>query len=301
MPQGADLAPVRRTLGNLAGAVHLVGLTDNHMGRARLSPLAAIPDCLALGLRPVLYLSCRDRNQLGLHQQVSGAAAMGAAGVLVVRGDRRGGPAVESAMRPTEVLRLVPEWAAPQRLLRGAVVNPFADRRRELRLLERKAEAGVDFVQTEMVFDLASFDDFLRDLGSVLAAEVGIFASVGVLRSGRNLDFVRRSIPDCPVPEGLAERIQRGEGVGVATELAAEIGQRPGLRLHVIPLGAEKHALEIVEAFDRARTAVSASRRPSRFSASTSVHSPSAHADVEFSLGSPPKRNFRLTPDPPMK
>jgi 5,10-methylenetetrahydrofolate reductase len=258
MPKGADLAPVRRALGNLAGAVQLVGLTDNHMGRPRLSPLAAIPDCLALGLRPVLHLSCRDRNQLGLHQQVAGAAAMGAAGVLVVRGDRQGGLAVESAMRPTDVLRLVPEWAAPQRLLRGAVVNPFAEHRRELRLLERKAEAGVDFVQTQMVFDMASFDGFLRDLGSVLPAEVGIFASVGILRSGRNLDFVRRAIPDCLVPEGLAERIQRGEGVGVAAELAGEIGQRPGLRLHVIPLGAEGHVGEIVGAFDRARTAAGA-------------------------------------------
>jgi len=252
------LAPVRRALTNLAGAVHLVGLTDNHMARARLSPLAAIPDCLALGLRPVLHLSCRDRNQLGLHQQVSGAAAMGAAGVLVVRGDRRGGPAVEAAMRPTEVLRLVPEWAAPQRVLRGAVVNPFAERSRELRLLERKAEAGVDFVQTQMIFDMASFDSFLEDASSVLPAEVGIFASVGILRSRRNLDFVRHSIPDCPVPEGLAERIQRGEGVEVATALAAEIGRRPGLRLHVIPLGAERHALEIVEAFDRARATAGA-------------------------------------------
>ena len=40
--------------------------------------------------------------------------------------------------------------------------------------------------------------------------------------------------------------------------LAAEIGRRPGLRLHVIPLGAERHALEIVEAFDRARATAGA-------------------------------------------
>ena len=258
MPKGADLRSVHRALGNLAGAVHLVGLTDNHMGRARLSPLAAIPDCLAFGVRPVLHLSCRDRNQLGLQQQVAGAAAMGAAGVLVVRGDRSGGPAVESAMRPTEVLRLVPEWAAPKRISRGAVISPFADRGRELRLLERKVEAGVDFVQTQMVFDLDRFDDFLRDLGSVLPTETVVFASVGILRSGRNLDFVRRAVPDCPVPDHLADRIRLGEGVVVATELAGEIGQRPGLRLHVIPLGAERHTRQIVDAFDRSRTSATA-------------------------------------------
>ena len=258
MPKGADLAPVHRALGHLNGAVNLVGLTDNHMGRARLSPLAAIPDCLALGLRPVVHLSCRDRNQLGLHQQVAGASALGAAGVLVVQGDRRGGLAVDSAMRTTDVLRLVPEWAAPNRLLRGAVVNPFADRRRELSLLERKVAAGVDFIQTQMVFDLSLFDDFIRAAGSILPPEVGIFASVGILRAARNLEFVRRSIPNCPVPDSLAARINDGEGVQVAADLAAEIGSRPGLRLHVIPLGAERHAREVVEAFDEARSAASA-------------------------------------------
>lgn len=249
---------VHRALTHLNGAVNLVGLTDNHMGRARLSPLAAIPDCLRFGLRPVLHLSCRDRNQLGLHQQVAGASALGAAGVLVVQGDRRGGLAVDSAMRTTEVLRLVPEWAAPNRILRGAVVNPFADRSRELRLLERKVAAGVDFVQTQMVFDLALLDDFLREAGSILPPQVGIFASVGILRAARNLEFVRRVIPNCPVPESLAVRIREGGGVGVATELAAEIGRRPGLRLHVISLGAERHVREVVEAYDGSRSAASA-------------------------------------------
>jgi len=255
MPRGASLVLVQRALTHLNGAINLVGLTDNHMGRARLSPLAAIPDCLRFGLRPVLHLSCRDRNQLGLHQQVAGASALGAAGVLVVQGDRRGGLAVDSAMRATEVLRLVPEWAAPNRLLRGAVVNPFAERSRELALLERKVAAGVDFIQTQMVFDLALLDDFLKDAGSVLPPQVGVFASVGILRAARNLEFVRRSIPNCPVPEVLATRIRDGGGIGVACELAAEIGRHPGLRLHVISLGAERHVREVVEAFDRTRAA----------------------------------------------
>ncbi len=257
MPRGANLVLVQRALTHLNGAVNLVGLTDNHMGRARLSPLAAIPDCLRFGLRPVLHLSCRDRNQLGLQQQVAGASALGAAGVLVVQGDKRGGQAVDSAMKATEVLRLVPEWAAPNQLLRGAVVNPFAGRRRELALLERKVAAGVDFVQTQMVFDLALFEEFFRDAAPGLPPQLGIFVSVGILRAARNLDFVRRSIPNCPVPDLLATRIRQGEGVAVAAEVAAEIGRRTELRLHVIPLGAEGNVRQVVEAFDRARAVAS--------------------------------------------
>lgn len=257
MPRHADLGPVQRALAHLAGCVDLVGLTDNHMARARVSPLAALPECDRLGVGAVLHLSCRDRGQLALRQQVLGAAALGAEGVLVVRGDPGGAP-LGPGCRPTEVLQLIPEWAAPHTLLRGAVVSPFADRGRQLRLVERKAAAGLDFVQTQMVFDLGRFDGFLRDLAQVLPPETAVFASVGILRSARNLDFVLRAIPDCPVPEGLARRIRDGDGVGVAAELAAEIAQRPGLRLHLIPLGAEGHAAEVVARFDEARSPVRA-------------------------------------------
>ncbi|MGH7759611.1 MAG: hypothetical protein ACREN7_09895, partial [Candidatus Dormibacteria bacterium] len=66
---------------------------------------------------------------------------------------------------------------------------------------------------------------------------------------------VRTSIPDCPIPEELAQRIRLGEGVEVACRVAAEIGERRRLRLHVISLGAERHAREVVEAYDGARSA----------------------------------------------
>ena len=256
MPRRADLARVQRAADQLAGCVTLVGLTDNHTARPRLSPLAAVGPCRERGLAAVVHLSLRDRTRLGLQQQVMGAAALGAAGVLVVRGD----PGAERAAgSPTvaEALAAIPGWVAPQRLLRGSVVNPFADRRRELRLLERKAAAGVDFVQTQMVFDLAAFDDFLTDLAGVLAPTVMVFASVGVIRSARSLQFVRRALPDCPVPDSYAQRIAEGEGAEVAVEIAGELGSRPDLRLHVIPLGSESHAARICAEF-RARRLVAA-------------------------------------------
>ena len=254
MPRRAHLEPVRQALAQLALAVGVVGLTDNHMGRPRLSPLAAVPACLAHGLRPIVHLSCRDRNLLGLQQQVMGAAALGAAGVLVVRGDRKEGM-VDSGISVVDVLAGIPNWALPHELLRGAVVNPFADRARELRLLARKVGAGIDFLQTQMIFDIDAFDSFLEDARDVLPPEVAVFASVGVIRSRRSLDFVRASLPACPVPEHQAVRIVAGEGAEVAADIATEIGRRPGLRLHLITLGAEHYAAEIGRAFTTARAA----------------------------------------------
>ncbi len=251
MPRRADLGPVERALDLLGPGIGMVGLTDNHMSRPRLSPLAALPACRSRKLGAIVHLSCRDRNRLGQQQQVMGAAALGASGVLVVRGDR--GAAVDSGLSVVETLASIPEWAAPGHLLRGAVANPFAPRARELRLLERKAKAGIDFIQTQMVFDLALFDSFLEEVRDVIPPEVALFASVGLIRSSRSLDFVLRSLPDCPIPDILIERIRAGQGLEVAAELAAEVGRRDGLRLHLIPLGGERHATALARAYTASR------------------------------------------------
>lgn len=252
MPRHADLGRVRRSLGRLSPAVGLVGLTDNHVGLPRLSPLAAVAACLEHEMRPIVHISCRDRNRLGVQQQVMGAAALGAAGVLVVWGD--GGPSRHpEAPSVVDVLRELPGWAAPFTLLRGAVVNPFRNRRREMDLVRRKLEAGVDFLQTQMVFDLPAFDDFLADLAGVAPSELPIFASVGVIRSQRALDFIRSVVPTCPIPESVAVRIAEGRGAEVAREVATELGARPGLRLHVIPLGAEGEVEGVCSAYIEAR------------------------------------------------
>ncbi|HUY96712.1 MAG TPA: methylenetetrahydrofolate reductase [Verrucomicrobiae bacterium] len=252
LPVRPDLTRVARALDDLAPAIPVVGLTDNHAGRARLSPLAAVPTCLRRGVRPVVHLSCRDRNRLGLRQQAVGAAALGASGILVVRGDpvpgQPRGP--ESVI---EVLRRLPDWTAPDPCLRGAVVNPFAPAPRELRLLEAKVAAGVDFLQTQMVFDLAALDRFLDRVDGIVPQRVPIFASVGVLRSERMLEFVRGRLRDCPIPDGPAVRIRAGAGVELAIELARAIGERPRLRLHVIPLGAEATVRRIARAYRGAR------------------------------------------------
>ncbi len=252
LPPRPDLARVARALDDLAPGVPVVGLTDNHAGRARLSPLAAIPACLRRGVRPVVHLSCRDRNRLGLRQQAVGAAALGASGILVVRGDPVEGQP-RGAESVVEVLRRLPAWTAPLPCLRGAVVNPFVPARREMRLLEAKVSAGVEFLQTQMVFDLDALDRFLERVDALVPAGVPIFASVGVLRSHRMLAFVRGRLTDCPIPEPAARRIERGEGVDVATELARAIGERPRLRLHVIPLGAEASVRRIARAYRGAR------------------------------------------------
>ncbi len=170
LPSTADAARVRERIAVLADTVDVVGLTDNHAGKSRMSPLAAVALAREQGVRTVVHVSCRDRNRLALQSQVVGAATLGSEGVLCLYGDPVDGVAHVKDLTTTALIATAKHWAAPHELAVGAVVNPFApDLGRELRLLERKIDAGADFVQSQMVFDPSALAAFLARAGDLLA------------------------------------------------------------------------------------------------------------------------------------
>jgi methylenetetrahydrofolate reductase (NADPH) len=260
LPGSAEPVKVRERIALLADAVEIVGLTDNHAGQARMSPLAAVALAREQGVRTVVHVSCRDRNRLALRSQVVGAAALGSEGVLCVQGDPAGDVPPVRDLKATELIGNVRQWAAPQTLEPGAVVNPFAaDQDRELRLLERKVAAGAAFVQSQMVFDLDGLARFLDRAAGTLAG-VRFFASVALLRNRAMLDRAER-LPGVAIPEGAAREIAAGRGIALAGRLAGELAALDGVdALHVFPLGAERETPDVAGAFRAAKGAPSSRR-----------------------------------------
>lgn len=260
LPSTADAARVRERISVLADTVDLVGLTDNHAGQSRMSPLAAVALAREQGVRTVVHVSCRDRNRLALQSQVVGAAALGSEGVLCLYGDPVDGIDHVKDLTATSLIAAAKQWATPHELAVGAVVNPFAPNLdRELRLLERKIAAGADFVQSQMVFDRQALGAFLERVADLLAG-VRFYAGIALLRTQRMADRARR-LPGCVVPEAAYRQISNGGGVALATELATELAEMPGVdALHIYPLGDEEATREVAGAF-RSRRGVSAHRR----------------------------------------
>ena len=75
LPAEADGARVSDRIAVLADTVDVVGLTDNHAGQPRMSPLAAVALAREQRVGTIVHVSCRDRNRLALQSQVVGAAA----------------------------------------------------------------------------------------------------------------------------------------------------------------------------------------------------------------------------------
>jgi methylenetetrahydrofolate reductase (NADPH) len=194
-PRGINPDSLLKRLGALAGHVEAINLTDNALGRVKMSGLVFASMIMArLNLPVVLNVSCRDRNRFALKSDLLGAAALGIEGVVALTGDRipPGDPDGATAVHDLDAFGLLElmgalnrgdtgEGRAPLKTLpalyAGAVANP--NRRafdREIELLERKARAGARFVITQPVFDPDTARRFLEH-----TRRLGLHAVLGIL------------------------------------------------------------------------------------------------------------------------
>ena len=274
-PDSPDPEAVRRAALPLLGCVDAVNCTDNPGAHVHLSSLALAHLLVELGLEPVLQLTCRDRNRLALQADLLGAAALGVRNVVLLSGDHMAGgdhpeakPVYDlDSLQAIRVARLLVDRgvylsgraleAAPE-LFVGCVENPFAPPR-ELRphRLAKKVEAGAEFVQTQAVFDVAVFREFMarvEDLG--LLERVFVIPSVCIVRSARGARFMRDEVPGLVVTdevvrrlEGVAPEQQAEEGVRIAVELVHALREIRGVSgVHLIAVRWSEGVARVVEA-----------------------------------------------------
>jgi methylenetetrahydrofolate reductase (NADPH) len=257
LPATPDATQVRERIAILARHVDLVGLTDNHAGKPRMSPLAAVALAREQGVATVVHVSCRDRNRLALRSQVIGAAALGSEGILCLYGDPVPDVPRVRDYTTTRLLAEARDWAAPNDLALGCVADPFGpDTEAELALLGRKVAAGADFVQTQMVFEPAVLAGFLEQAteGGKLG-DCRVHASVPVIRTARMVDILNQTLP-CQIPDRAAARIAAGGGIDLAVETAMALARLDGVHaLHVMSWGSEEAAGQVAAAFRAARGA----------------------------------------------
>lgn len=102
----------------------------------------------------------------------------------------------------------------------GAACNPFADPFwYRVHRLAKKVEAGVDFIQTQCIYDMKRFRDFMKqvvDMG--LHEKCKILAGITPLKSVGMARYIAANVSGIVIPEEMIERL-RGAGKGnVATD-----------------------------------------------------------------------------------
>src|SRR3990172_6124139 len=233
-PKSADGEVIRKKAAILKGNVDAVNLTDNQTAIVRMSSIGAGALALQAGLEPVMQMTCRDRNRLGMQSDLLGAYALGLRNVLCLTGDHQtfGNHPQSKNVHDLDSVQLVQMVAGLRdqgcfqcgeeikgvnpRFFVGAAENPFGDPFdfRPLRL-GKKVRAGADFIQTQMIYNVPKFREFMQrvvDLG--LAERVFILAGVGPLKTPGAAKYMRDEVPGMDVPDEIVARMEAaGQGI----------------------------------------------------------------------------------------
>ena len=270
----ADPASVTKLAELLRGSVDAVNCTDNSAAHTHISPLAAAHLLADDGVEPIMQFVCRDRNRLALQADLLGAAALGVRNVVCMTGDDvsvgdhpEAKPIYDiDSVHLLRIARIMrdegvylsgrPLAGAPSFLI-GAVENPFAPplEFRPMRV-GMKVEAGAEFIQTQICFNLDKMRLFMARCGELgLLDQVWILAGVFVPSSARGVRYLRDQVPGVDVPDRVIERMeaqppegQKAEGVGIALEIVEQVREIPGVRgIHLMTINHEEAIPQVVE------------------------------------------------------
>lgn len=266
LARAPDVGTLRRQGDILRGAVDAVQLTDNPGGQVHMSGLAAAALLLRDGIDPVMHMTCRDRNRVALQSDLIGAAAVGVTSVLVMRGDR-----IPDHMKPkvrsvfdtdakeliafARELRLSDNVALVRDFLIGATATVFAPPSGWAPVnLAAKADAGANFVQTQLCFDMDVVRSYMRCVVAArLTHRLSFLMALSPLPSADAARWVKTNVKGALVPDAVVERLAGAadaerEGIAMCAEMLRELATIPGVAganlLALGPLGAVPAAIE---------------------------------------------------------
>lgn len=260
-PKSCDAELIRNKVKNFKGYVDAVNITDNQTAIVRMSSVAASAILVQEGLEPVMQMTCRDRNRLAMQSDILGAYALGIKNILCLSGDHQkfgnhpyaknvydiGSMELVSMvrkMRDDSIFDCGEEMKVPPKMFIGAACNPFGDPF-EFRVIRlgKKIRSGADFIQTQAVFDLNRFKDFMR-----MARDRGFheqtYFMAGIIppKSAKALEYMQKEVPGMVVPEELVTRMKSAadpqkEGIKITLEIIEEVRQIEGVKgVHLMPV-----------------------------------------------------------------
>lgn len=252
--------------------IDAVNLTDNQTAIVRLSSIAAAVHVLKAGVEPIMQMTCRDRNRIALQSDLLGAYSLEIRNVLCLSGDHQtfgNHPSAKNVydLDSLQTVKMVKDMRDKRKFLCGetmekeprfyigAVANPFADpfEFRVIRL-EKKINAGADFIQTQAIFDMDRFNkwmDMVRERG--LHQRAHIIAGLMPLKSSRVGRYINNHVPGIIVPEPLINRIEKAEnaqaeGIKIIVEQIKYLRQVEGIKgVHIMAVNWEEVVPEIVK------------------------------------------------------
>lgn len=266
-PKGIETKQLLEDAQLLRGRVDAINVTDLQSSVMRLGSLAVSIRLKEKGFEPIFQLTCRDRNRLALQSDLLSAASFGVENVLALTGDHpqlgdhpQAKPVFDiDSVQLIEVIRQLEkgtdmagkklEGVLPKFCV-GAVVNPGADPLEpQIMKMEKKIEAGAEFFQTQAVYDLKTFENFLSKIKHL---KTTILAGIVLLKSAGMAKYMNENVAGIFVPDELIKEMQetkdkQAKSIEIASRLIKEL--KPMAQgIHIMPIGWDKLVAKVLDA-----------------------------------------------------
>jgi len=274
-PRGSDPEVIRKKGEYLKGVVDAINVTDNQTSVVRMSSIASCVILREMGFDPIVQMTTRDRNRIALQSDILGAGALGMNNILCLSGDHQRFGDHPSAKNVYDIdsIQLIQtvhrmreegkfingqEIKVAPKFFIGAAENPFADPF-EIRVprLAKKAVAGVDFIQTQCIYNLEKFRLWMKGVVERgLHQKVKILAGVTPMKTVGMARYMKASVPGMDVPDAIIDRLKGAakgkvgeEGIKICVETIQQLREIEGVAgVHIMAIEWEEKVKEIAEA-----------------------------------------------------
>ena len=272
-PKGNDVGVIQRKVDFLRGYVDAVNITDNQTAIVRMSSIATSAFVIQMGMEPVMQMVTRDRNRIAMQSDLFGATALGIRNIICLTGDHHTfGNQVNAKnvhdLDSVQLINMVKTMRDEKTLMGGeekiegdvnmfigGAANPFADPF-EFRALRtaKKAAAGVDFIQTQCIYDMERFKEWMkmiRDLG--VHEKVHIMAGITPLKSAGMARYMAKNVAGITIPDAIIDRMAKAakgseEGIKICIEQIQEVKEIEGVHgVHIMAIEWEHMISKITE------------------------------------------------------
>ena len=278
-PKSADVSVVDKKAEYLRAVVDAVNLTDNQTAIVRISSVASGRLLVDRGLEPVIQMTCRDRNRLAQQADLLGAYVLGIKNVLCLTGDHQcfGNHPTARHVFDLDSIQLIEGFrrmrddgvfmcgdevrnsrkseVVPPEVYIGAAANPFGDpfEFRVIRLA-KKVAAGADFIQTQCIYDMDRFSEWMvhvRNRG--LHEKTKILAGLTPLKSLGMARYMANSVAGITVPDAYLTRLSKAqdaaeEGIKICLEQIEKLREMEGVAgIHLMAIEWERKVPGIME------------------------------------------------------
>lgn len=206
--------------------IDAITLADNSLATPRVSNIAMATLLQKEGIRPLVHLTCRDRNLIGLQAHLMGLHTLGIHEILAITGDPTkigdfpGATSVfdVNSFKLIELIKKGNEGLSfSGKSLRektafsvAAAFNPnVANLERAVQRMEKKIKSGADYILTQPIYHPERFAELKEATRHI---DVPIFVGIMPLTSSRNAEFLHHEVPGITLTEEVRERMKRVAG-----------------------------------------------------------------------------------------